>query len=160
MNQIPSVDLRDFLGKDNDKRMSFIKNLGRAYEEIGFVALKGHFLDKDLVDELYTQVRLFFNLPDETKAKYEIPGLAGQRGYTSFGKEHAKGRTTGDLKEFFHFGQNNPPTNGEDYPENVLVDENPAFNSIGQKNFCSTRKNRSFCPASIGTASRLGRVIF
>ena len=73
MNQIPSVDLRNFLGKDNDKRMSFIKNLGRAYEEIGFVALKGHFLDKDLVDELYTQVRLFFNLPDETKAKYEIP---------------------------------------------------------------------------------------
>ena len=93
--------------------------MGRAYEEIGFVALKGHFLDKDLVDELYTQVRLFFSLPDETKAKYEIPGLAGQRGYTSFGKEHAKGRTAGDLKEFFHFGQNNPPKNGEDYPENL-----------------------------------------
>ena len=144
MNQIPSVDLRDFLGKDIDKRMSFIKSLGRAYEEIGFVALKGHFLDKDLVDELYTQVRLFFNLPDETKAKYEIPGLAGQRGYTSFGKEHAKGRTTGDLKEFFHFGQNNPPTNGEDYPENVLVDENPAFNSIGQKTFAALEKTGLF----------------
>ena len=106
MNQIPSVDLRDFLGKNNDKRLSFIKNLGKAYEEIGFVALKGHFLDNDLVDELYTQVRMFFSLPDEIKAKYEISGLAGQRGYTAFGKEHAKGRTAGDLKEFFHFGQN------------------------------------------------------
>ena len=29
-----------------------------AGHEIGFVALKGHFLDKDLIDELYTQVRL------------------------------------------------------------------------------------------------------
>ena len=144
MNQIPSVDLGDFLGKDNDKRLSFIKNLGRAYEEIGFVALKGHFLDKDLIDELYTQVRLFFSLPDETKAKYEIPGLAGQRGYTSFGKEHAKGKTTGDLKEFFHFGQNNPTTNGEDYPENVLVDENPAFNSVGQKTFLALEKTGLF----------------
>ena len=118
--------------------------MGRAYEEIGFVALKGHFLDKDLIDELYTQVRLFFSLPDETKAKYEIPGLAGQRGYTSFGKEHAKGKTTGDLKEFFHFGQNNPTTNGEDYPENVLVDENPAFNSVGQKTFLALEKTGLF----------------
>ena len=144
MNQIPSVDLGDFLRKDNDKRLSFIKNLGRAYEEIGFVALKGHFLDKDLIDELYTQVRLFFSLPDETKAKYEIPGLAGQRGYTSFGKEHAKGKTTGDLQEFFHFGQNNTPTNGEDYLENVLVDENPAFNYVGQKTFVALEKTGLF----------------
>ena len=144
MNQIPSVDLRDFLGKNNDKRLSFIKNLGKAYEEIGFVALKGHFLDNDLVDELYTQVRMFFSLPDEIKAKYEISGLAGQRGYTAFGKEHAKGRTAGDLKEFFHFGQNNSPTNGEDYPENVLVDENPAFNSIGQKTFSKLEKTGLF----------------
>ncbi|MEC8090642.1 MAG: 2-oxoglutarate and iron-dependent oxygenase domain-containing protein [Bacteroidota bacterium] len=144
MNQIPSFDLGDFLGNDNDKRLSFIKNLGRAYEEIGFVALKGHFLGKDLIDELYSQVRLFFSLPYETKAKYEIPGLAGQRGYTSFGKEHAKGRTTGDLKEFFHFGQNNPPTNGEDYPQNVLVDENPAFNSVGQKTFAALEKTGLF----------------
>ena len=30
--------------------------------------------------------------------------LAGQRGYTSFGKEHAKGKT-GDLKEFFILGK-------------------------------------------------------
>ena len=58
MNQIPSVDLADFLDKDN--RLSFIENIGKAYEDIGFVALKGHFLDKDLVDELYAQVRMFF----------------------------------------------------------------------------------------------------
>ena len=135
MTQIPSVDLRDFLSNDDQKRLGFIKNIGKAYEDIGFVALKGHFLDNDLVDELYKQVRDFFNLPSHIKAKYEVEGLAGQRGYTSFGKEHAKGRTTGDLKEFFHFGQQSPPTNGEHYPENVTVDENPSFNAVGQKTF-------------------------
>ena len=130
MKQIPSVNLSDFLSEDPHKCQNFIENIGKAYEEIGFVALKGHFLDQDLVDELYKEVREFFSLPFETKAKYEIQGLAGQRGYTSFGKEHAKGRTTGDLKEFFHFGQNEPPDNGEEYPKNILVDEKPAFNLI------------------------------
>ena len=144
MKQIPSVDLHDFLSGNTHKRNEFIQNIGKAYEDIGFVALKGHFLDQNLVDELYTQVREFFNLPYETKAKYEIQGLAGQRGYTSFGKEHAKGRTTGDLKEFFHFGQHEPPSNGEKYPENVLVDENPAFNAVGQKTFAALEKTGCF----------------
>ena len=144
MKQIPSVDLHDYLSGDANKRNEFIQNIGKAYEDIGFVALKGHFLDQDLVDELYTQVRNFFSLPYETKAKYEIQGLAGQRGYTSFGKEHAKGRTTGDLKEFFHFGQHEPPSNGEEYPENVLVDESPAFNAVGQKTFAALEKTGCF----------------
>ena len=144
MKQIPSVDLGDFLSDDINKRNDFIENIGKAYEDIGFVALKGHFLDKDLVDELYNQVRDFFSLPDETKSKYEIQGLAGQRGYTSFGKEHAKGRTTGDLKEFFHFGQHLPPANGEEYPENVLVDERPDFNAVGQKTFAALEKTGCF----------------
>lgn len=144
MKQIPSVDLGDFLSDDINKRNDFIENIGKAYEDIGFVALKGHFLYKDLVDELYNQVRDFFSLPDETKTKYEIQGLAGQRGYTSFGKEHAKGRKTGDLKEFFHFGQHLPPTNGEEYPENVLVDERPDFNAVGQKTFAALEKTGCF----------------
>lgn len=144
MKQIPSVDLGDFLSDDINKRNDFIENIGKAYEDIGFVALKGHFLYKDLVDELYNQVRYFFSLPNETKSKYEIQGLAGQRGYTSFGKEHAKGRTTGDLKEFFHFGQHLPPANGEEYPENVLVDERPDFNAAGQKTFAALEKTGCF----------------
>ena len=144
MKQIPSVDLGDFLSDDINKRNDFIENIGKAYEDIGFVALKGHFLDKDLVDELYNQVRDFFSLPNETKSKYEIQGLAGQRGYTSFGKEHAKGRTTGDLKEFFHFGQHLPPDNGEEYPENVLVDEIPDFNAVGQKTFAALEETGCF----------------
>ena len=144
MKQIPSVNLRDFLSDDTNKRKDFIKHIGNAYENIGFVALEGHFLDKDLVDELYTQVRDFFSLPYETKSKYEIQGLAGQRGYTSFGKEHAKGRTTGDLKEFFHFGQHEPPANGEEHPDNVLVDESPAFNAVGQKTFALLEKTGCF----------------
>ncbi|WP_353088599.1 2-oxoglutarate and iron-dependent oxygenase domain-containing protein [Flavobacterium sp.] len=135
MQQIPSVDLRDFLSDNLARKQKFVNEIGKAYEEIGFVALKGHFLDDQLVGELYDEVRNFFNLPLETKAKYEIPGIGGQRGYVSFGKEHAKGRSAGDLKEFWHFGQyvsEGSKWEGE-YPDNVIVEELPKFNEVGKK---------------------------
>ena len=129
MNSIPSVNLEDFISGDNEKKQKFVKEIGKAYEEIGFVALKGHFLNEKLVEDLYTEVKNFFNLPLEIKQKYEIPGIGGQRGYVSFGKESAKGKKEGDLKEFWHFGQyveNNAKLQAE-YPSNVLVEELPEF---------------------------------
>lgn len=92
MNNIPSVDLADFLSDDPKRKEKFVNEIGKAYEEIGFVALKNHFLSDELVEELYKEVKSFFDLPVDIKQKYEIEGLAGQRGYISFGKEHAKGK--------------------------------------------------------------------
>ena len=135
MNNIPSVDLADFLSEDPAKKQKFVNEIGRAYEEIGFVALKNHFLSDQLVENLYKEVKSFFALPVTTKEKYEIEGLGGQRGYTSFGKEHAKGKKEGDLKEFWHFGQE-PDKNAnliEEYPENVMVDELESFNTTGME---------------------------
>jgi isopenicillin N synthase-like dioxygenase len=135
MQKIPSVDLRDFLSGDPVRKQKFVNEIGKAYEDIGFVALKGHFLDDKLVGELYGEVRNFFSLPVEVKEKYEIPGIGGQRGYVSFGKEHAKGRSAGDLKEFWHFGQYvdaNSKYKAE-YPDNVEVSELPNFNTTGKE---------------------------
>ena len=135
MQQIPSVDLRDFLSDDPARKQKFVNEIGKAYEDIGFVALKGHFLDEQLVEGLYAEVRNFFTLPLETKSKYEIPGIGGQRGYVSFGKEHAKGRSAGDLKEFWHFGQyvSEGSAYAGEYPDNVEVTELPKFNSVGKE---------------------------
>ncbi len=134
MQNIPSVDLRDFLSDDPKRKQKFVNEIGKAYEDIGFVALKGHFLDDKLVDELYEEVRNFFNLPLEVKGKYEIPRIGGQRGYISFGKEHAKGRSAGDLKEFWHFGQyvSENSKYKDVYPDNVQVEELPRFNVVGK----------------------------
>jgi len=74
MKQIPSVDLRDFLSASPERKQKFVNEIGKAYQEIGFVALKGHFLEEELVDELYREVKNFFELPVETKKKYEIAG--------------------------------------------------------------------------------------
>ena len=135
MQQIPSVDLRDFLSEDPARKQKFVNEIGKAYEDIGFVALKGHFLNDQLVEDLYAEVRNFFNLPLDNKTKYEIPGIGGQRGYVSFGKEHAKGRSAGDLKEFWHFGQyvSNDSKYANEYPKNIKVLELPNFNSTGEE---------------------------
>ncbi len=126
---IPSVDLADFLSGDTIKKNDFVQKLGKAYEEVGFVAVKNHGVPDELIADLYKYVQEFFSLPLDHKKTYEIPGLAGQRGYTSFGKEHAKGSVAPDLKEFFQYGQV-PRDNfkDEDYPANVQVGEVPVFN--------------------------------
>ncbi len=146
MSGIPSVDLRDFVSGDEARKQKFVREIGNAFEEIGFVALSGHFLSDELVSELYAEVKAFFDLPQDTKDSYEISGIGGQRGYTSFGKEHAKGRKAGDLKEFWHFGQyveNNPELEAE-YPDNVMVKELPRFNEIGKETYKMLEKTARY----------------
>jgi len=146
MNSIPSVNLNDFISNDPIRKKRFVEEIGKAYEEIGFVALKGHFLDHDLVENLYSEVKKFFDLPVEVKQKYEIPGIGGQRGYVSFGKESAKGKKEGDLKEFWHFGQyvENNPTLKSEYPENVEVEELPNFNKVGKEAYKMLEKTAKY----------------
>ncbi|MFN3444586.1 MAG: isopenicillin N synthase family dioxygenase [Bacteroidia bacterium] len=132
---IPSVNLADFINGDAQLKEAFVQQLGKAYEDIGFVAVRGHFLSDELSNNLYEQVKQFYALSTDQKEAYEVPGLAGQRGYTSFGKEHAKGRTEGDLKEFWQFGQwveDGDPIKAE-YPDNVGVNELPQFNVLGKE---------------------------
>jgi len=135
MNSIPSVDLQDFISGNPERKNHFVQSIGQAYQDIGFVALRGHFLDDQLVHQLYEECKKFFSLPLEVKQKYEIEGIGGQRGYTAFGKESAKGRTEGDLKEFWHFGQQLSEASKykNEYPENVIVEELPDFNKVGNE---------------------------
>ena len=146
MNKIPSVDLRDFLSDDPARKQKFVNEIGKAYEEIGFVALKGHFLDEKLVGDLYQEVKRFFDLPEETKKKYEIEGIGGQRGYVGFGKETAKGFKRADLKEFWHFGQylEKDSKYREVYPDNVYVSELPEFNTVGEAAYKNLEKTGKY----------------
>lgn len=124
---IPVVDLSEFTDLETANRDAFVQKLGKAYEDVGFVAVKHHDIPQTLINDLYKYVKAFFALPVEIKKKYEKAELAGQRGYTSFGKEHAKGFDAPDLKEFFQYGQTVEGENlpNEHYPPNISVDEVP-----------------------------------
>ncbi len=140
---IPLVDLAEFTNGNEQQRAAFVQQLGHAFEDVGFVAVKNHGVSEELIARLYTNTQQFFSLPLEKKRAYEIPGLAGQRGYTSFGKEHAKGSEAPDLKEFFQFGQMVPASHPlkKEYPDNVQVKELPDFNPTLEQAYRSFEKS-------------------
>ncbi len=131
-DEIPSLDLNDFSSGTVEQKQEFVKRLGEAYNNIGFVSIKNHGLSDELVSQLYASVEAFFKLPDEIKKKYEKAELFGQRGYISKGKEKAKGRNTGDLKEFYHIGQSDD-NRLSDYPPNIWPDEIEDFRAATSK---------------------------
>jgi isopenicillin N synthase-like dioxygenase len=128
------LDLADFTHGNESQKMQFVHDLGKAYEDIGFVAIRNHGVDNELLKELYKQVQAFFELPLETKLQYDDSDGGGQRGYTGFGKEHAKNSNAGDLKEFWHFGQwvEDGDALKDYYPQNKYVSEIPEFNAVGK----------------------------
>lgn len=132
---IPKLDLNRFINGTEEEKHAFVQDLGHAYEDIGFVAIRNHGVDSSLLTRLYQSVEDFFNLPVEIKLQYDDAAGGGQRGYTGFGKEHAKNSNAGDLKEFWHFGQwvedNDALINF--YPPNKAVAELPEFNVVGKE---------------------------
>ena len=141
-HSIPVVDLSQFTTGDDRSKFQFVEELGKAFEDVGFVSVKNHGVSQELVDSYYAAIKNFFGLPAEVKRKYEIAGLAGQRGYTSFGKEQAKGFDTPDLKEFWQMGQtveDGDPIK-EQYPDNVSVPDIDGFDEKGRELFKSFEK--------------------
>lgn len=123
-DEIPSLDLADFTSGDAVRKAQFVQQLGSAFNQIGFVAIRNHGLTDELTGRLYDSAQAFFSAPDAVKQQYEHPELNGQRGYIGKGKETAKGFKVADLKEFYHIGQPEPVG---DMPANVLPAEYPAF---------------------------------
>lgn len=128
---IPLVNLSDFVDGDAASREAFIKQLGDAFHGIGFVGVTGHGIPKSLIDGFFVAAKEFFAMDTDTKKQYEIPGAAGQRGYTSFGKEKAKQSKVADLKEFFQIGQESENTPADQL--NPRVEEVPEFMRLGME---------------------------
>lgn len=143
---IPVVDLDQYVHGNEAMKEAFVKAIGDAFHQVGFVGVKNHGIPMDLVEGFYAGAKSFFSLPLDLKLKYEIKGLAGQRGYTAFGKEHAKHSQVGDLKEFFQIGQtveDGDPIKAE-YPDNVMTKETPEFTEIGRKLYQAFEKSGGY----------------
>lgn len=159
---IPVVDLNHFIKGTPEEKVQFSANLGLAFEEVGFVSVKNHGISSALINDLYDAVKDFFALPEAAKRSYEIPGLAGQRGYTSFGKEHAKGSDAPDLKEFFQYGQiiEEGVESPEHYPNNVMVSSPANFNALFHQAYRAFEVSGSALLSAIAIHLGLGETYF
>lgn len=103
--------------------------LGASFERYGFAVLCDHGLRPALVEGALARTKAFFALPEATKRRYLVPGGAGQRGYTPFGRETAKGAVVHDLKEFWHVGREIPQGHpyGAVMADNLWPDEIEGF---------------------------------
>ncbi|MCC2672831.1 MAG: oxidoreductase, 2OG-Fe(II) oxygenase family, partial [Armatimonadetes bacterium] len=128
---IPVVDLAEFAsGEEGERRVAVA--VGDALTDLGFFAVVNHGVDQTLIDRAYQAVEEFFLLPEESKRRYEDLRLKGQRGFTSFGREHAKDHPTPDLKEFWHVGRELPAGHprAATYPANLWPDEVAEFRRL------------------------------
>jgi Isopenicillin N synthase and related dioxygenases len=129
--QIPVVTLSDYTHGSPEARQRFIQTFGDGLKEFGFITLQGHAIDHTLIRKAYELFQEFFSMDLATKKRYDnVAG--GQRGYTSFGKEHAKNSSVGDLKEFWHTGPELPADHAyrAEYPNNVWPEELPELKEI------------------------------
>jgi isopenicillin N synthase-like dioxygenase len=128
---IPVLDLDDFRA-GGEREARFVQALGDAFVDTGFAALVHHGVDLALAREATAVAAAFFDLPDAVKLRYEDPKILGQRGYTAFGREHAKDQPVPDLKEFWHVGRDLPAGHPLEhaYAANLWPSEIPRFREI------------------------------
>lgn len=126
---IAVLNLSDFLSGDLFRREKFVKELGDSLREFGFFAIGEHGVNQHLINSNYDCMKRFFNLDNQVKKRYEIEGYMGQRGFTSFGKEHAKDSDQPDLKEFWHVGREVGETHElySFYRKNIWIEEIPEY---------------------------------
>lgn len=104
---LPEIKPISFKLRSEDDK-AFSDALMQSFEETGFAVIEDHGIDQTVIDHAYDASVRFFALPPDIKQTYFDPKGAGQRGYTPFGQENAKGVAAIDLKEFWHTGRDLP----------------------------------------------------
>lgn len=129
--RVPTLSLSSYSTGTSTDRDRFVEQLYSGIKDYGFIVLQDHTVSQPLLDQAYELLQQFYALPEETKLKYAGVS-AGQRGYTPFGKEHAKDSPVMDLKEFWHVGREISETHkfARYYPQNIWPAEIPRFQRV------------------------------
>lgn len=102
-NEIPVIDIAPLIDGSNPQQVA--EELAFVCEHIGFLYIKNHGIDKQLISQMYAQTKAFFDRPMEEKQKLNIihsgPTL---RGYIPMYGENVDPDNTRDYKEVFDFG--------------------------------------------------------
>ncbi len=109
-----------------DDEAQFTAALMKSFRETGFAIIEDHGIDQSIIDQAYAASKDFFALPEDKKRAYFDPKGAGQRGYTPFGQENAKGVSSIDLKEFWHTGRHLP----EGHPLQSVMASTPSVSEV------------------------------
>ena len=127
-DKVPELSLRQYTDGSEADRTEFCQALYDGFKHFGFIILKDHPVSTELLDKAYDRSQAFFELNEPTKKSY-VQNNGHQRGYSPFGKEHAKNSKYPDLKEFWHVGRDFKPDSSyaKQHPENLWPKEVEGF---------------------------------
>lgn len=129
---VPVLSLKDYLSGAPEQRDGFVEDLYEGLKYYGFIVLRDHPIDVERLNRAYDLSQKLFALPEAMKRAYIYKTGGGLRGYTPFGKEHAKDSKFPDLKEFWHVGRDLPEGHRlkDTFPENIWPEELPEFQQV------------------------------
>ncbi|MGO3345975.1 MAG: isopenicillin N synthase family dioxygenase [Marinomonas sp.] len=100
---IPAVNIAGLFSDQKEDRLQVAQALGQAAKDVGFLYVTGHNIDPQLIADLRTATKQFFDQPMEKKLAYYIGASASHKGYVPEGEE-IYGTGKPDHKEAFDVG--------------------------------------------------------
>lgn len=134
--KVNTISLASYTKGTPEQKQKFIQDLYQGFIDYGFIILKDHDVSPDLLKQAYQILEKLYALPTEKKRSYISEKGGGQRGYTAFGTEHAKGASVMDLKEFWHVGREVEDGHpfAKYYPKNIWPSDTvPEFTAVFEK---------------------------
>jgi isopenicillin N synthase-like dioxygenase len=132
---IPVIDFTNIIRADGVLDLTScpeISQVHTAFTDVGFLFIKNHGIDRDIIKNVFDISLKFFNAPLELKNKYSRKSNVSNDGYISLEGENIDPSKPSDLKEAF----NVTSTNDCQFPD----DEFPEFRGIMKTFLFETHK--------------------
>ena len=149
---VPTIDLTDWAGGDPARRAEIAAAVDAGCTRVGFLQIRGHGIDPDLVERMLAAVDRLFELPMPVKMKYTPVSPDVNNGYSPVGAEslaYSLGVDDAppDLFEAFNVGpedmdRNDPAVIAEIeriFADNLWPEEFPEFQDIAMEYFAAVR---------------------
>jgi isopenicillin N synthase-like dioxygenase len=121
MRDFPVIDISTFTGGLLSARRSLAARVDEVCRATGFLAIVGHGVASELIADVQTTAKSFFDLPLAKKLAVKMPFAGYPYGYAPLQAEALAGsrgdQTPPDLKESFSSGPPDRALHGSDSPE-------------------------------------------
>jgi isopenicillin N synthase-like dioxygenase len=144
--EIPIIDFAPFVNGDRAGQHRVAQEIYRACHTIGFIYLKNHGVDPDLLEKTFAQSQQFFSLPLATKQQLAWPNEVSNRGYIAMQREQLNPDRPGDAKEALNVGREDRTSANSALTQNRWLAEDSSFREIVLNFFeaCTETADRVF----------------
>lgn len=120
---IPVVDFAGFRNGDERSKRAIAQQIHQACRDVGFLYLRHHGFATELVDRLFAQARVFFDLPLEVKNQIPWTTPECNCGYIPMQTQHLDPRGAADLMEAYNIGLLQPGADQQWLPDQTELNQ-------------------------------------